>query len=308
MKNLRWLIISSVLFWSLGSRAAMPSDLETETQWKQNLLSWRADRAKGLQAPDGWLTLIGLEWLQPGDNSFGSAADNQIRIQGNAPAHLGILHLDHNAVTLKPLSGGFPGGFLVDEHAPKSEALSTEDNPSKLTYGTLSMFVIHRGDRYALRIKDSQAEARVHFHGLKWYAPNAKYRIIARWIPNNPPRLEKISTIVGTTLELPVPGTAEFTLDGQVIRLEPVIESPESKELFFIVRDATSKTTTYEASRFLYTELPSNGLDKPGTLTLDFNRLQNPPCAYTPYATCPLPPQQNRLAVAIPAGEQRYHD
>jgi len=117
-----------------------------------------------------------------------------------------------------------------------------------------------------------------------------------------------IPTILGTVSKLPAPGIAEFTLGGQVYRLEPVLEDPQSTELFFIIRDTTSKTTTYGAGRFLYTELPDDGLAQPGEIWLDFNQLQNPPCAFTPYATCPLPPAQNRLTVAIPAGEQRYHD
>jgi uncharacterized protein (DUF1684 family) len=117
-----------------------------------------------------------------------------------------------------------------------------------------------------------------------------------------------IPTILGTVSKLPAPGAAEFTVDGKVVRLEPVLEDPQSTELFFILRDTTSKTTTYGAGRFLYTELPDHGLTQPGEVWLDFNELINPPCAFTPYATCPLPPPQNRLTVAIPAGEQRYHD
>jgi uncharacterized protein (DUF1684 family) len=105
-----------------------------------------------------------------------------------------------------------------------------------------------------------------------------------------------------------IPGVAEFTLDGKAFRLEPILESPDDKDLFFILRDATSRTETYGAGRFLYTDLPDHGLNQPGELWLDFNRAENPPCAYTPFATCPLPPPQNRLQVAIPAGQQRYHD
>jgi hypothetical protein len=117
-----------------------------------------------------------------------------------------------------------------------------------------------------------------------------------------------IPTVLGTTTHLPAPGAAEFTLNGQVLRLEPVLEDPNATELFFILRDATSKSTTYGSGRFLYSELPDHGLSQPGEVWLDFNRLVNPPCAFTPYATCPLPPAQNRLSVPIPAGEQRYHD
>ncbi len=112
--------------------------------------------------------------------------------------------------------------------------------------------------------------------------------------------------MIGTTLELTAPGIAEFTLGDKTLRLEPVIEPGEKDVLFFILRDETSRTTTYQAARFLHTGLPDHGLDQPGLLTLDFNKLENPPCAYTPYATCPLPPEQNRLPVALEAGEQRY--
>jgi len=168
--------------------------------------------------------------------------------------------------------------------------------------------VIDRDKQFALRVKDLNAPTRAAFHGLRWYAPNPAYRVHARWIPYNPPKMLDIPTVLGTTTHLPAPGFAEFTLEGKVLRLEPVLEDPKSTELFFIMRDATSKTTTYGAGRFLYTELPDHGVNQPGEVWLDFNRLINPPCAFTAYATCPLPPSQNRLGVAIPAGEQRYHD
>jgi uncharacterized protein (DUF1684 family) len=123
-----------------------------------------------------------------------------------------------------------------------------------------------------------------------------------------PPKVLDIPTILGTVSKLPAPGAAEFTIDGKTVRLEPVLESPDSKELFFIMRDTTSKTTTYGGGRFLYTDLPDHGVAQPGEVILDFNRLINPPCAFTAFATCPLPPTQNRLPVAIAAGEKRYHE
>jgi hypothetical protein len=124
--------------------------------------------------------------------------------------------------------------------------------------------------------------------------------------PAGSPTLRPTPTVIGTVLSLPSPGVAEFTLDGKTLRLEPVIEGDDQSILFFILRDQTSQTTTYEAARFLHTGLPDHGLARPGLLELDFNKLENPPCAYTPYATCPLPPEQNRLPIPIPAGEQRY--
>ena len=281
-----------------------------ESAWQSELTSWRAQRAAKLQAPEGWLSLIGLDWLREGDNSFGSDADNRIQIAAQTPAHIGVVRLEKGALRLLPPAGGFPKGLLVDGHAAREQALVSDDSeqPSKLTIGTLTIILIHRDDRFALRIKDPQAPTRMAFHGLRWYPPNAAYRIRARWIPYNPPKVLDIPTVLGTTTHLPAPGAVEFTIGGQTLRLEPVLEEPKSTELFFIIRDATSKTSTYGAGRFLYTSLPDHGVAEPGEVWLDFNRLVNPPCAFTAYATCPLPPPQNRLSIEIPAGERRYHD
>jgi hypothetical protein len=283
---------------------------DAQASWQPDLLAWRAQRTTKLTAPEGWLSLIALGWLKEGDNGFGSAEDSRVPITGMAPAHIAIVRLEKDALRLLPPAGGFPKDLLVDGQPAREQSLLADDaeKPSKLTIGTLTIIVIHRDGEFALRIKDLQAPTRVAFHGLRWYAPDAAYRVHARWIPYNPPKVLDIPTVLGTTTHLPAPGVVEFTLDGQLLRLEPVLETPKSTELFFIMRDATSKTTTYGAGRFLYTELPDHGVGQPGEVWLDFNKLENPPCAFTAYATCPLPPPQNRLSVPIPAGEQRYHD
>jgi len=279
--------------------------------WKTDLLAWRAQQAKNLQEPTGWLTLIGLEWLKPGDNSFGSAKGNALVVQTATAPNLGVVQLTGDALQLLPPATGYPKGLLVDGVAPanpQSLAADSSGHPSKITFASVTITVIHRGDRYGLRIKDSKAAARVQFHGLKWYPPNEAFWVHAKWIPYNPPHHVGIPTILGTEMMADVPGVVEFTLDGKTSRLEPVLESPDDKDLFFIMRDTTSKSETYGAGRFLYTELPDHGLTQPGEVWLDFNRAENPPCAYTPFATCPLPPPQNRLDVAIPAGQLRYHE
>jgi uncharacterized protein (DUF1684 family) len=184
----------------------------------------------------------------------------------------------------------------------------TDTNAPHLTIGTLNMYVIRRGDRFALRVKDSKSQALLGFHGLKWYAPDPAYRVTAKWIPYNPPKTVALDTLAGTHYSQPVPGAAEFKLAGGTYRLEPVLEDAAPTKLFFILRDTTSSSTTYGACRFLYTALPRDGVAKAGELVLDFNHLENPPCAYTPFATCPLPPPGNRLHIALPVGEQRYHD
>ncbi len=281
-----------------------------QSAWQRDLLAWREERAAKLQAPEGWLSLIALGWLKEGDNSFGSAEDCRVQLAAKAPAHIAVVQLEKNTLRLLPPSGGFPKDLMVDGQPAKEQTLFADDSdkPSKLTIGTVTIVVINRDGQYALRVKDLDAPTRTGFHGLKWYAPNAAYRVHARWIPYNPPKVLDIPTILGTTTHMPAPGVAEFTLDGQTVRLEPVLENPKSTDLFFIMRDPTSKSTTYGAGRFLSAEFPDHGLSVPGELWLDFNRLYNPPCAFTAYATCPLPPPQNRLAVPIPAGEQRYHD
>ena len=287
------------------------TDTDGAATWRAGLLTWRADLAKELQQPNGWLTLIGLEWLKAGDNTFGSAPGNNLVVKAPTAAYLGIVQLNDKSLQLLPPHGGYPKGIMVDGKVPESpQPLGSDDSehPSKITTGTVTITIIHRGERYALRIKDSRSPARTQFHGLKWYPPNEAYRVQAKWIPYSPPHKVAIPTILGTEIMSDVPGAAEFSLDGKTFRLEPIEESPEEKELFFILRDTTSTTETYGAGRFLYTPLPDHGLAQPGEVTLDFNRAQNPPCAYTPFATCPLPPPQNRLPVPIPAGQQRYHD
>ena len=303
------------IFVSLGSCLLSQTPPDTggsaasrgSAEWRNEVDAWRAQREHELGAPDGWLTLVGLEWLKAGVNSFGTAQDNTIKIRAQAPPHFGMLTVSGSTVQLLSPSGGFPADFQLDGKPAREGTLSANDaKPSTLTWHGLTMVVLPRGGRYALRIKDADSPTRTGFHGLHWYAPDPRFRVTAKWIPYPTPQVEKIPTIINTTLDMPAPGIAEFTLDGKILRLEPVFEGGERDKLFFILRDQTSRTTTYEAARFLHTGLPSNGAGQPGTLTLDFNELYNPPCAYTPYATCPLPPEQNRLAVPIEAGEQRY--
>jgi len=303
---------SAVIFAAVLCLFTVAPGHSQEDAWQKDLAKWRSEHAADLRKPAGWLSLTGLEWFQAGDSPFGSAEDNKIHIANGGPAHIGILRLQNNTVQLLPPPGGFPEGLQIAGAPAKEQIIPVEPdndrNAPHLTIGSLNMYVIRRADRFALRVKDSKAPALVNFHGLKWYAPDAKYRVTAKWIPYTPPKSITLDTLAGTKYDQPMPGAAEFTLQGKTYRLEPVLEDPASTQLFFIIKDTTSATTTYRACRFLYTVLPDHGLDKPGTLVLDFNRLENPPCAYTPYSTCPLPPAGNRLAIALPVGEQRYHE
>jgi uncharacterized protein (DUF1684 family) len=298
---------------------AAPSLSSIDAKWQQDLAAWRAEREKQIDASDGWLALIGLEWLKPGINSFGAAPDNQIRVRAKAPDHIGVLTVIGKAphpmgeaqhpviVQLLAPNGGFPPDLEIDGK-PAREGPLTVEGPvlSTITWHGLNMVVMNRGGRYLLRIKDADSTTRAGFHGLNWYAPDPKYRIRAIWTPYPSPRIVKIPTVLGTTLDFPSPGFVEFVLNGKPFNLEPVTEPGEDGTLFFILKDLTSGITTYATARYLHTGLPDHGLSQPGLLTLDFNRLENPPCAYTPYASCPLPPEQNQLPIALPAGEQLY--
>jgi len=274
-------------------------------------LAWRNQRVLDLLKPDGWLSLIGLEWLEPGTTTIGSAADNKIHLPASAPPYAAVLRLDQDTATLLPPPNGFPAGLQVDGNPAKEMALQVnpdrDKRNSRITLGTLNFYVIRRGDRYALRIKDAKSPAITGFRELAWYAPSKEYRVVAKWVPYIPAKSLTLVTMIGSSYEQPVPGYAEFLLNGQTFRLEPVLEDPHVAKLFFILKDTTSTETTYPACRFLYTGFPDRGLEQPGELLLDFNHLENPPCAYTPYATCPLPPAGNRLPIALPVGEQRYH-
>jgi uncharacterized protein (DUF1684 family) len=274
-------------------------------------LAWRAQHVADLQKPDGWLALVGLEWLQPGDSSIGSAADNKIHLPADAPAHVAILRFSENIITLVPPKEGFPSGLKVDGTPAKEQVLRADQDKdkqnSRVSFGTMNFYVIRRADEVAVRVKDTKSPALQEFHALNWYRADGAYRVIAKWTPYNPAKNITLARLVGKSYSLRVPGVAEFNLQGKTFRLEPVLEDPSNPKLFFILKDTTSSETTYPACRFLYTGIPDHGLDQPGELVLDFNHLENPPCAYTSFATCPLPPAGNRLPIALPVGEQRYH-
>jgi uncharacterized protein (DUF1684 family) len=270
------------------------------------LTQWRAAYATGLAQPDGWLALVALQWLQDGDTSVGSAPGNKLTLP-HTPAHLGIFRQHAGRIEFLAPPEGVSSSVLLDGKLAAGGFLNPDDtpHPSEITTGDVRIAVIHRGDRFYLRVKDAYSKTRIHFRGLNWYPPNPRLRITAKWVPYTPAKTVKILNVLGQASEESSPGYAEFTLDGKTVRLDPLLEG---NDLFFDFRDTTSHTTTDGAGRFLNTGLPSNGLTHPGTLLIDFNYAHNPPCGYTPYATCPLPPDQNRLTVAIPAGEKRYGD
>jgi uncharacterized protein (DUF1684 family) len=170
--------------------------------------------------------------------------------------------------------------------------------PDVLSLGELRFFVIERGGKMAIRLRDLKSPARAAFTGVRWFPIKKEYRVVGRFVPHAGPKKLSVPNVLGTVEALESPGAVEFTLAGQKLRLEPVYEEPGAQELFYIFRDKTAAHETYGAGRFLYTDLPKNG-----QVVIDFNKAYTPPCAFTRFATCPLPPRQNHLPVRIEAGE-----
>lgn len=271
-----------------------------QDSYEKTIEKWRAEREAKLKAEDGWLTVTGLFWLREGQNEFGSAPTNDIVLPpGAAPDKLGSFEWLNGKITLRVAEGATvtANGKPVRELVLHSE---TVKRPEVVEAGDLSFLLLKRGDRWGIRLKDKNSFARQSFNGLRWYPAKESYRVTAQLIPYDQPKEVPIVNILGDIEKYKSPGLLKFKLNGQEYTLEPVASGDD--KLFIILRDLTSNKTTYAASRFLYADKP-----KDGQVILDFNQAINPPCAFTAYATCPLPPKQNRLNVAIEAGELIYH-
>lgn len=258
---------------------------------------WQKQRDERLRADDSWLTLAGLFWLKPGDNTIGSADSNDFVLpKGAAPAEIGRLRLEGKDIVFTNLGGA---AVTLNNHPVTSEIKLNyldEDKPDIVRAGSISFFIIKRVGRLGIRAKDTNSPVRKNFDGLKYFPINPAFRFEARFTPE--PKRIPILNIVGQTDMEESPGVVEFTYQGQEYRLRPIYEG---KTLFFLFKDPTNRSQTYPAGRMLNTPLPAGG-----KVDLDFNKSYNPPCAFTPYATCPLPPKQNTLPIPIEAGELRY--
>jgi len=268
-----------------------------ETPYQAGIEQWRQRREAELKSDGGWLTVAGLFWLKDGVNTAGTEGTNDI-VLPRGPAKAGVFEFHTGRTTFRPA----PGAAVSVNGKPVGAAAElrsdSEGKPDQVQLDTLTMFVIHRGNRYAIRLKDTASKFRQEFSGLHWLPVKESYRVTADFIPNNPPKMISIPNILGETEREASPGYVQFTLNGQRLRLDPVVED---QELFFIFHDETSGKGTYPPGRFLHSDLA-----KDGKVVLDFNKAYNPPCAFTPYATCPLPPKQNRLPIRVEAGELNY--
>ncbi|HEX8154299.1 MAG TPA: DUF1684 domain-containing protein [Thermoanaerobaculia bacterium] len=284
-------------------KAAAPAPAAPKVSYDQETRDWQTRRATNLKKEDSWLTLVGLFWLAEGENRFGSdRAKNNLVMPANACATCGTLTLEPGGkVTMTPAAPMTIDGKPVT--GPVQLIADSQPNgPTVVRLGTMQFQIIERGGRFGIRVKDPESPARKHFQGLEYFPVDPKWRVEAKWEPYNPPKKVPITNVLGMTSEESSPGALVFTVDGQEYRIDPIVEQG-SDELFLIFKDATSRDATYPAGRYLYTQIPAAGAK---TVTVDFNRAFNPPCAFTDFATCPLPPPQNRLPVRIEAGEKRY--
>lgn len=271
---------------------------EQTVSYIEEIAAWRAVAEAALRAPEGWLSLAGLFWLHEGTNRVGSDPGYEIALPAGAPPFVGEICLRDELVTI-----GVAGpSMLLNGEPPDERPLRADTDPpaDRISVERFALQIIRRGSRVGVRVRDPEGQARAAFAGRRWYSPRTEYRIVARFAPYDPPRPIAITNILGDTEDQLSPGVAIFQLDGQELRLDAVASA--NGRLFFNFRDRTSGASTYGAGRFLYAAPPHDG-----ALVLDFNQAVNPPCAFTPYATCPLPPPQNRLPVAIPAGELDTH-
>jgi hypothetical protein len=289
---------------TLGAVAVHAADTDP---YSRQVEQWRADRVARLTAPDGWLSLIGLEWLHEGANRIGSGADNDIVLSAG-PAHLGTITLAADGsqrIALDKDAGATIDGKNVSEATLVDDMHADAAGPTLVRFGSASFYVIDRDGRKALRVKDPEAPTRAHFAGIDYFPIDPSWRIEADWVPFAPGHKLEIGSVIGTIEAVDVPGKAVFQRGGQTFELMPYQEEPGG-ELFFVIADRTSGKETYGAARFFYAALPKGGLSQPGKVELDFNKAYNPPCAFTPFATCPLAPPENRLDVAVTAGEKKY--
>lgn len=262
----------------------------TPTSYADSIRAWQMHRDQGLRSPTGWLALVGLYWLDAGDNTIGSADSNKFVLPKNsAPEHVGILHLEGDKVTYRPVGGSAPKQLSYDEL-----------KPDVIQAGSVQFYVIKRGEKFAVRAKDTQSPALKSFTGMTYFPLNPELHVVGHLMPE----VKKIPilNVLGETDMEESPGFVEFTYRGFQYRLRPIYEeSAEGKTLFFLFKDLTNRVSTYQSGRMMNTPLPVNG-----RVDLDFNKAYNPPCTFTPYATCPLPPPENHLSFSVQAGEKRY--
>lgn len=282
-----------------GTRAETPAATLPSDPYQAEITKFQQDREAALKTDTGWLTIGGLWFLTEPETTFGSDPLNDIVLPDSAPGRSGTFVMRSGKVSVKAADGV---SFQLDGKTVTTADLRSdgEGPPDRIAFGDLQLWVHNSGDRLSIRMRDKNNPLRKEFTGTSWFPINAVYRVEGTYTPYEKPKVIEVPNILGDIDKMPIPGIVTFTVNGQEHKLEPVAEAGD-KQFWFIFRDLTSQKETYPAARFLYAPAPVNG-----KMILDFNKAQNPPCAYNPYTTCPLPTEQNRLRIRIEAGEKRY--
>lgn len=289
-------LLASVLITAALTPATMPQT----TLPPADYVAWQKQRIENLTAEKGWLTLIGLHWLDVGKFTLGSGADQQIRLSAG-PGKLGTIERKASGELIFVANAP----VLIDGVAAKPEVILSTDKdgatPTEVSIGTVSFLAIDRSGKIGLRVKDSASKTRTAFMGLDYFAYQPALKIVARYEAYPKPRMLEVATIIGTVEPTPNPGRAKFSVAGKNYSFE-LLEGADEAHYFTVFGDQTNGRETYGMARFL-----TGAVDvKNKTVTLDFNTAYNPPCAFTEYATCPMPPAGNRIAAKVMAGEKAY--
>ncbi|HVF72766.1 MAG TPA: DUF1684 domain-containing protein [Chthoniobacterales bacterium] len=286
--------ICKLLFFLVGLGLAA-----AQTEYVQSIEKWRVEREMNLKKEDGWLAVAGLFWLKEGTNTVGAGEKFDVRLTDNFKGGtFGQIDFHDGKAVLKVESG-------VDAQAdgkaiagPVELVSDEQGKPTEIRTATQSLFLIKREERFGIRLKDSNSEARRNFAGLQWFPIDETFKVKARLEPGTDTKELKVPNVLGGFFKMKSPGRLKFMLGGKEHSLQAVEE--DDGTLFLIFGDQSNDKETYKAGRFLYADKLVNG-----ETVLDFNKAYSPPCAFTPYATCPLPPPGNKLGVEINAGEKR---
>jgi uncharacterized protein (DUF1684 family) len=295
MKTKRRFVLTAIVL--LGLSTLGSSADAVDPAYQKSFDQWKAELVDDLK--QNWLPLAGLFWLKPGGNTFGSDASNAV-VFPKGPAHAGSFILQNNDVTANFADGT---NAVVDSKTVKTAKLASDTSGHRtlVELGSLRFHVIQRGQRVGIRLKDVDSPMVHSYAGPVFFPLDSNYIVTAKWVPSDGKKTVDVPNVLGDVTATPVAGEVRFKLNGQEMQLTD-LGGDAAKGLFFVFNDLTAKTETYQGGRFLQTDAV-----KDGTVVLDFNRAYNPPCAVTPYATCPLAPKENRLTVAIPAGEKYDH-
>lgn len=293
-----FLLITIVFFFLIGCNSSDPV-ITDEAAYVESIEKWQEQRLERLKSKNGWLSLAGLFWLQEGENSFGSNEENYIVFPDKADAFCGTLVLDDGSVTIKVADGvqiALNDSLITEMQLAHDQS----GNTTRLQQGDLAWYIIKRGERYGIRLRDHKHPRIDELDHIPSYPIQTDYVVEATLEPFDTPKTMIVATPVeGFTESYECPGTLNFTIKGEKLTLHPFASG---KGYFLVIADETTAIDTYGAGRFMYA-MP----DSAGRIILDFNKAYNPPCAFSPFATCPMPPPENFMAAAIEAGEKAVH-